>query len=84
VRAGLHQCTPTACTKSTTSADPVATFVGVYHDAGQPHGANTGWRTRGERLKGDITNTADRSDYHCVSSGVWRYGSDSVVGGPSC
>ena len=78
------RCSPTACTKSTTSTDPIATFVGVYHDATQPYGANTGWRTRGEQLRGDLTGPGGVTDDHCVSSGVWRYGSDQVVGAPSC
>jgi hypothetical protein len=78
------RCQPTACTKSTTSADPIATFVGVYHDATQPYGANTGWRTRGDRLRGDLSGPGGMTDDHCVSSGIWRYGSDQVVGAPSC
>ena len=78
------RCSPTACTKSTTSADPVATFVGVYHDGTQPYGANTGWRTRGDQLRADLSGPGGMTDDHCVSSGVWRYGSDQVVGAPSC
>ena len=78
------RCSPTACTRSTTSADPIATFVGVYHDATQPYGANTGWRTRGDRLRGDLSGPGGVTDDHCVSSGIWRYGSDRAVGPPSC
>ena len=78
------RCSPTACTKSTTSTDSIATFVGVYHYATEPYGANTGWRTRGDRLRGDLSGPGGVTDEHCVSSGIWRYGSDQVIGAPSC
>jgi len=77
------RCSPTPCRIQTTGSNR-ATFVGVPHDATVPYGANTSWRTRANKVRGTIINTSDFGSNHCVSSSLWRYGSNSVIGGPSC
>jgi hypothetical protein len=83
----FRRCYPDACRIETTRSNPIAVFVGTWHDAGVPFLGNTAWRAYGAKLRGTILTTSDASSNHCVSSYVWRvspHPAGDVISPPLC